>query len=204
VSASAQWRNTARRIRVPLGFAFALLYLLLARPTPASLAWSALPVLAGLLLRGYASGYVRKNAELTVTGPYAHTRNPLYLGSVLLGAGFAAAARSLPLLAALVAYFLVIYVPVIRGEEAFLAERFPAFAGYRARVPRLWPRLTAARFGQQAGHFEWALYRRHREYNALVGAAAIYALLLLRLHFFPGFLQLPGPALIFLSNFLEG
>ena len=89
------WRMVARRIRVPMGFLFAAFFLWRARPTVASLAYSLLLVVPGLLLRAYASGYVKKNATLTVTGPYAYTRNPLYLGSTMLAFGFAVASRSL-------------------------------------------------------------------------------------------------------------
>jgi len=81
----ARWQRVARRIRVPLGFLTAALYLfeLIRRaPQPAAVAWSLALVLPGLWLRAYAAGYVKKNRELTVTGPYAHTRNPLYLGSI--------------------------------------------------------------------------------------------------------------------------
>src|SRR5271167_2638497 len=88
------WRTIARRIRVPLGFVFAVLFLWLARPSWLSLACSLSVVVPGIWLRAYASGYVRKNAELAVAGPYAHTRNPLYLGSMLIAFGFAGASRS--------------------------------------------------------------------------------------------------------------
>ena len=81
------WSRVARRIRVPCGFLFAAFYLWRARPTYVSLAWSLLLVAPGLLLRAYASGYVKKNAELTVTGPYSYTRNTLYLGSMMMAFG---------------------------------------------------------------------------------------------------------------------
>ena len=141
------WQRIAKRIRVPLGFVFAAVFLLLARPSEASLVRSLLLVSPGLALRGYASGYVRKNAELTTTGPYAWTRNPLYLGSMLIAFGFAAAARSLPLALLLVALFAAIYVPVIRGEEEYLRTHFPGFAAYARQVPRLLPWKLPARIG---------------------------------------------------------
>jgi protein-S-isoprenylcysteine O-methyltransferase Ste14 len=180
---STGWSRIARRIRVPLGFVFAVLYLALARPTPASMLWSLLLVAPGLGLRAYASGYVQKNAELTTTGPYAYTRNPLYLGSMLLAFGFAAASRSLATVAALAVLFAVIYVPTIRSEEEYLRARFPGFEAYARRVPRLLPRLLPDPADTRAGAFTPALYRKHREYNALMGAAAIYAALGLRLYF---------------------
>jgi protein-S-isoprenylcysteine O-methyltransferase Ste14 len=178
------WSTIARRIRVPLGFAFAALYLWLARPTFAFMALSLILVIPGVWLRAYASGYVKKNTELTVTGPYAFTRNPLYLGSMLIAFGFALASRSVWIALALVALFAVIYVPVIRSEEAFLRSKFAGFDAYAARVPRLLPRLSPAKFGHGApGSFSMELYRKHREYNALIGAAAIYAALALRVYF---------------------
>ena len=90
-----RWQKIARRVRVPLGFVMAAVFGVFARPSWTTLAWSLLLVLPGLWLRGYAAGYVKKNAELTRTGPYAYTRNPLYLGSMLLAAGFAVAAGAL-------------------------------------------------------------------------------------------------------------
>ncbi len=176
------WNRIARRIRVPLGFIFTAFYLWLARPTPAFLAFSLILVVPGLLLRACASGYVKKNAELTVTGPYAFTRNPLYLGSMLIAFGFALAARSLWIALALAILFAAIYIPVIRSEEAYLRNAFPGFDAYAAIVPPLLPRLTpAAAPGAERGSFSSQLYRKHREYNALVGAGCVYAALILKL-----------------------
>jgi protein-S-isoprenylcysteine O-methyltransferase Ste14 len=177
------WSRIARRIRVPLGFAFAALYLWLARPTPLFMALSLILVIPGIWLRAYASGYVKKNTELTVTGPYAFTRNPLYLGSMLIAFGFALASRSMWIVLALAALFAVIYIPVIRSEEAFLRSKFDEFDAYAARVPRLLPRLSPASSSKsERGAFSPELYRKHREYNALIGAVAIYAALALRIY----------------------
>jgi protein-S-isoprenylcysteine O-methyltransferase Ste14 len=182
----ARWQRVARRIRVPLGFLTAALYVFVLwqrAPLPAAVAWSLALVVPGLWLRGYAAGYVKKNRELTVTGPYAHTRNPLYLGSMLIAAGFAVALLSWPVALVLALGFGVIYVPVIASEERFLRATFPGFDDYCRRVPRLIPRLTPARnqeTGSAAGAFSLSLYVRHREYNAGIGAALLYSLLLLR------------------------
>lgn len=181
-----QWQRIARRIRVPLGFVTAALYLFeLWRKPPHMMAivWSLLLVLPGLWLRGYASGYVKKNRELTQTGPYAYTRNPLYLGSILIAAGFAVALLSWPVAAMLAAMFLIIYVPVIASEERFLRATFPDFGDYCREVPRLIPRFSPAApaNGQTEvtpGKFSLDLYLRHREYNAAIGAALLYLSLL--------------------------
>lgn len=178
------WKRIARRIRVPLGFVFAVFFFWRAQPTWAFLGISLVLVAPGLLLRGYASGYVKKNAELTVTGPYAHTRNPLYLGSMLIAAGFAVAARSVWIAAALIVLFGLIYIPVIRGEEEYLRSAFSGFDAYAEQVPRLIPRITPARqSGTADGLFSGALYRKHREYNALLGATGMYAALILKLFY---------------------
>jgi protein-S-isoprenylcysteine O-methyltransferase Ste14 len=163
-----------------MGFVFAAVFLWLARPNWKALAVSLLLVGPGLWLRGYASGYVKKNAELATTGPYAHTRNPLYLGSMLIAFGFAAGAGSWLIFGLLAGLFAAIYIPTILGEEAYLREHFAGFEAYARAVPRLLPRLRAARFGDaERGGFSGALYRKHREYNCAFGAAAIYAALVL-------------------------
>ena len=180
----ARWQRVARRIRVPLGFLTAALYLVeLGRraPQPSAVAWSLALVLPGLWLRGYAAGYVKKNRELTMTGPYGHTRNPLYLGSMLMAAGFAVALLSWPVALVLAVGFTVIYVPVIASEERFLRATFPGFDAYSRHVPRMIPRLTSApQSGDQTGTgaFSLTLYLKHREYNAGIGAALLYLSLL--------------------------
>ena len=192
----ARWQKVARRIRVPLGFLTAAIYLfeLWQRPpVPAAVTWSLALVLPGLWLRAYAAGYVKKNRELTVTGPYAHTRNPLYLGSMLMAAGFALALLSWPVALVLAVGFGVIYVPVIASEERFLRATFAGFDAYCRTVPRLIPRITPARqtapeyppqgtaavTSASSGSFSFELYRKHREYNAGIGAALLYLSLLM-------------------------
>ena len=174
----AEWSRVARRIRVPLGFVFAVLYFWLARPVGRSLALGAVLILPGLLIRALASGHVRKNEALATSGPYAYTRNPLYLGSLLMGIGFAVAARSWWVGVVLVVMFFAIYVPVIRGEEEYLRGKFPEFQEYARRVPRIFPRITAARSADEGGEFSMELYLKHREYNALLGAGAMVVVLI--------------------------
>ena len=180
----ASWQRIARRIRVPLGFLAGALYvfeLWRRAPQPAAIAASLALVLPGLWLRGYAAGYVKKNREITMTGPYAHTRNPLYLGSMLMAAGFAVALMSWPVAMVLAVGFGIIYVPVIASEERFLRATFPGFDEYCGSVPRLIPRIFPAQFPastEGAGAFSFALYLKHREYNASIGVALLYLSLL--------------------------
>jgi protein-S-isoprenylcysteine O-methyltransferase Ste14 len=177
----ADWSSTARKIRVPLGFVFAVLYMWLARPNVFSILIGLALVVPGLLLRALASGHVRKNEQLATSGPYAHTRNPLYLGSLILALGFVVAARSWWIAAALVIFFVVIYVPVIRSEEAFLRGRFPEFDDYARNVPVMLPRLSAYRKDESG--FSWELYKKHREYNSLLGAVVITTALVAKMLF---------------------
>ena len=181
--AIATWSRVARRIRVPLSFAFAIAYVWLAHPTRTSLLIGGLLLVPGLLLRGLASGHVQKDRQLTTSGPYAYTRNPLYLGSLILAAGFVVAARSWWIPAILLAMFIAIYVPVIAGEERYLRQRFPEYDDYSRYVPRFAMRLT--RYGNQRGTFSSGRYWKHREYNAVLGCVALLAVLVVKLVLWP-------------------
>jgi protein-S-isoprenylcysteine O-methyltransferase Ste14 len=175
----ASWSAIARRIRVPLGFAFALLYFWLARPTVKSILIGIALVVPGLMIRALASGQLRKNEQLATGGPYAYTRNPLYLGSLILAIGFAVASRSWWIVAGIALLFLAVYLPVIRAEETFLRERFPQFEDYARHVPRFFPRLFPS--AKNSGAFSWDLYWKHREYNATLGAAVMLAALVAKM-----------------------
>lgn len=175
----AEWSAIARRIRVPMGFAFAAFYLWIARPSWPSVAIGTLVAAPGILLRALASGHVKKNEELTTSGPYAFTRNPLYLGSLIMAGGFAIAARNLWVFILMVIVFCVIYLPVIRAEEAFLRQTFPHFDEYARSVPRLWPRWSPFRESRNA--FSRTLYWHHREYNVTLGTVAVLAALVAKL-----------------------
>ena len=180
----AEWSRVARRIRVPLGSVITVLYFWLARPTWRFLALGAVLIVPGLLIRALASGQVRKNESLATSGPYAYTRNPLYLGSLLIGIGFAVAARSWWVGVLLVVMFLAIYLPVIRGEEKFLREKFPGFEEYARRVPRMLPRITPAPSADHGGRFSIELYLKHREWNALLGSVGLAAALVIKMKLF--------------------
>ena len=177
----ASWQRIARRIRVPLGFVFAAAYLWLAHPRVWSLIIGSCFAVIGLLIRAVASGHVRKNEQLATAGPYAYTRNPLYLGSLVLALGFVIASRNWIIAVITIVLLLAIYLPVIRGEEDFLRSRFPEFADYAHHVPRLFPRLTPHQ--GSPGSFDRHLYWKHREYNAAIGAASMLAALIVKAAF---------------------
>jgi len=167
----ADW---AARLRVPCGFLIAAVFAWLAQPSWASLLAGSPFMLAGMALRAWAAGHLAKNERLAVGGPYAYTRNPLYLGTLLVAAGLTLAARR-PLLGVLVGtFFLLAYLPAIEQEEQHLRKLFAEYAEYARRTPMLWPRLRGA---APPEHFRWDLYRRNREHQALLGLAAGLALL---------------------------
>src|SRR5262249_11617000 len=124
------WTRIATRSRVPVGFIFAAAYLWFARPAWPWVVAGGVFVIAGLAVRAAASGHIRKNAELATTGPYAYTRNPLYLGSILIAVGFVLAARNIWIAVAAILMFVIIYLPVIRAEENYLRSTFAGYQDY--------------------------------------------------------------------------
>jgi protein-S-isoprenylcysteine O-methyltransferase Ste14 len=179
------WSRIATRSRVPLGFAFAAVYVWFAHPNWLSILAGAVVASLGLFIRAAASGHIRKNAQLTTTGPYAYVRNPLYLGSILIAVGFIVAARNWWIGLAALAMFAFIYVPVVRAEETYLRSVFPEFENYCAHVSRFFPRLTAYASGHAdssgSTSFSGQLYMKHREYNALIGSLVMLAVLILKM-----------------------
>ncbi len=171
---------------MPLGFLCGALFLIFAKPRPLLLAIGGGIALVGLGLRAWAAGHIRKNSELATSGPYAYTRNPLYLGSFLLGVGFTVASGQ-PLLGLLfAALFLGIYLPVMRVEAATLAELFGEdYTRYARAVPLLLPRLLPYRDEHSRGaRFDASLYLRYREYQAALGLLIAWGLLALKAFFF--------------------
>jgi len=167
------------RLRVPLGWAAGIVVLVLARPTPLSLALG-LPLAAlGEALRLWASGHIEKTRELATGGPYARTRNPLYLGSLLMALGAAVAAASPWVALAVALYLLAFYPSVVREEADFLAKKFgPDYGAWAGAVPLFLPRLTPA--GPRASRFDWARVRANREWRTALAVPLIAVLLLAR------------------------
>ncbi|MGE0128659.1 MAG: isoprenylcysteine carboxylmethyltransferase family protein [Blastocatellales bacterium] len=173
-------RSLIQRLRVPLGFITAILFVVFSQPTWRSLAVGVPVALCGALYRAWASGHLRKNAELTMTGPYAFTRNPLYFGSFLMAAGCAICGGNLLLGLWLVAFFLLIYWPVMRAEASHMRLLFAgAYSEWEARVPLFVPRATPYRNGQTRS-FDLRQYLHHREYRALIGLSIVIAVLSLK------------------------
>jgi protein-S-isoprenylcysteine O-methyltransferase Ste14 len=179
------------RLRVPLGFLFAAWYLFVARPASwTHLLVCAVPVILGCAFRSWAAGYLFKGKRVAVGGPYAYMRNPLYLGSFILGLGFCGVLWRRPLPASAIviwiAYLLaygLIYPAKIRAEEGELKNSLGAdYERYAARVPRFVPHVPPVR-GLGVQRFSGELYRRNREYQCLLGCALVLAFLAVRYAF---------------------
>lgn len=175
------YSELAKKLRLPLGFVFGIAYLIWARPTPISLATGGAIALVGVLIRAWASGHISKNKRLAVTGPYAHTRNPLYFGSFLIGAGFAVAVHW-ALLLVVIAFWVLVYAPTIEREKANIRERFPdAYDQYSANVPAFVPRVTPWRSDEgDEGGFDFGLYMKHGEWKAGITYVLVIAWLAFR------------------------
>jgi hypothetical protein len=163
-----------------------------ARPSPSSLAAGAFVAVIGLAIRAWASGHLKKNQELAMSGPYAHTRNPLYLGTFLLGMGVAIGGGTLWFIVVFAAVYLLIYFPVMLAEADTMRGLFAdEYKAYSREVPLFVPRFTPygahgkhsyaaqlkRRLWRSGPRFDLSLYMRHREYRAALGFAVIYVLL---------------------------
>ena len=174
------YADAVARLRVPSGFLIVVVFAWFSKPSVPSLAIGLPLSLLGLGLRAWAAGCLSKNQQLAKGGPYAFTRNPLYLGTLLVAAGLAVAARSLGLGALFAAVFVFVYLPVIQNESEYLHVLFRDYPAYAAAVPLLFPRLTPYQ-RKIPNPFRFALYLTNQEYNAGAGFAAGMLFLLWKL-----------------------
>jgi protein-S-isoprenylcysteine O-methyltransferase Ste14 len=174
------YADAVARLRVPSGFLIVLVFGWLSQPTTASLAWGIPVSVLGLALRAWAAGCLAKNQRLATGGPYAYTRNPLYIGTLLVAAGLVIAARNLYLGVLFAVVFLLVYLPVIQLEEQHLRRLFPEYGPYAEQVPALLPRLSPYP-DKSSNPFRGAQYLRNQEYQAAAGYLVGVLFLLWRL-----------------------
>jgi protein-S-isoprenylcysteine O-methyltransferase Ste14 len=178
---SGRFKRLAQRLRVPLGFVIAPLFLVVAEPTWGSLVTGVGVSLAGLGMRAWASGHLRKMTELTTSGPYAHTRNPLYFGTFLMVAGVSIAGGEWWLVVVAAGAYLAVYLPVMQAEVETMRALFPdTYDAWASEVPLFLPRLVRAGATSRA-RFDGGLYVRYREYRAALGLAAVFAVLVAKI-----------------------
>jgi len=178
-------RLDLRRLRLRAAWLLILPFYIFAAPSAGLLWWGASLSTVGLSLRAWAAGSIRKDRELATTGPYAHIRNPLYLGSFMLGAGVMVAGGQWVFGVAFLVLFLLVYRVTVLREAKELEARFGAsYRTYAAQVPTVLPRITPYRAGDSdspRGSFSRARYLRNREWEAALGAVAAFGLLALKL-----------------------
>ncbi len=167
------------RVRAAL-FAF-LACLALAKPTWKSIILGTALSLVGLLVRAWASGHLKKEKELAVSGPYRFSRNPLYLGNLILGLSLAVGANSLIVFIIFAVYFLAFYPVIILAERERMKKLFPEkYKEYIKHVPLFFPWRKPLAAGDDV-RFDWSLYIRNREYRALLGGAVYWLILSARI-----------------------
>jgi len=171
------YADLVQKLRVPIGLVVAAGFGWFAHPTGESLLFGLPLALAGLALRAWAAGHLRKNQKLTTSGPYAWVRNPLYVGTLLAAGGCLIAAAQPVLAWTTLAAFLLIYTPVVEQEEQHLRKLFPDYEAYAQRVPQFVPAWPREQSGQR---FAYEIYRRNKEYKALLGFLWAYAFLALK------------------------
>lgn len=158
-----------------------LAVLWVARPMWRSLAIGGAVGLLGLIVRAWAAGHIQKEKRLAITGPYRHSRNPLYVGNFILGIGITAAVNSWWGAAVFVLYFALFYPPVIIEECRRMRRIFPdQYEDYARQVPLFFPRLTPAQASED-GRFRWSLYKKNKEYRAVLSAVFAWTVLILRM-----------------------
>lgn len=165
------------RLRVRAGLIAAVAVILLAQPTWLSLIEGAVISLLGLSIRAWASGHLRKEKKLAVSGPYRYSRNPLYLGNFILGLSIVAGSRSWWVGGVFLTYFTIFYPLIIRREKERMKELFPEqYEEYRKRVPSFFPSLKRQNLASQI-NFSRSLYKQNKEYRALIGTVAFWLIL---------------------------
>jgi protein-S-isoprenylcysteine O-methyltransferase Ste14 len=171
------YADLVQKLRVPIGLVVAAGFGWFAHPTALSLMQGLPLAVSGLALRAWAAGHLRKNQNLTTSGPYAWVRNPLYVGTLVAAGGGLIAASQLLLAWVTLAAFLLIYTPVVEQEEQHLRKLFPEYEGYARQVPQFLPRWPREKSAQR---FSFAIYQRNKEYKALLGLLWAYAFLIVK------------------------
>ncbi|MEO8361121.1 MAG: isoprenylcysteine carboxylmethyltransferase family protein [Vicinamibacteria bacterium] len=168
------------RIRVRSGYVAGALALFFAQPDHESLVVGGILAFVGESIRIWASGHIEKTLKLATGGPYAHTRNPLYVGSVLMALGLLAAARHPISVIAGLLYLGVFYPYIIREEAKFLRGKFPDEYGTWAKeVPIFFPRLTPG--GPRHSKFQMSRLLANHEWRSIIGLWLLSAFMIWRL-----------------------
>ncbi|MCP2620358.1 hypothetical protein NLC35_03850 [Candidatus Aminicenantes bacterium AC-334-K16] len=175
--------NLLYRWRVRVGSLGLVVALIFAAPTGLSLLAGLVICFLGLGLRAWACGHLEKDKALTISGPYRFTRNPLYLGNLIIGLSVVIAARSMVVLSYFLFYFLLFYPVIISYEKQKMKQIFPEdYHQFENQVPLFFPSLKPA-LPRNNRRFQWSLYQKNRELRAVGAALIFWALLLSKMLF---------------------
>ena len=171
----------AQKARVPAGRVLGIIFLIFMHPSIRSLMIGGFFTLLGALTRIWAAGHIEKRVRLARSGPYAYTRNPLYLGSFLMAFGVILAGQRYELLLFFAFFFIGVYFPVMRAEEQDLEQAYGAdFLEYARNTPLFFPKrpLRSEKPDSQA-RFSLARVRKNREHRNLVSLLGVEVILIL-------------------------
>jgi len=170
--------------RVRAGLLGIILVAILANPNGTSLIAGFAVCLPGLFLRAWAAGHLRKDKELTVSGPYRGTRNPLYLGNLAIGLGIVTASRSVWVLSIVTVYFLLFYPLIIQMEVDKMRSLFPQeYTEYSQKTPLFFPFRWSSSPSKKR-KLSWELYLKNKEWRALLGTIVFWLIMLAKLLLF--------------------
>lgn len=181
---SSSFKKTIYRWRIRVGFFGLILVLLLSKPNLVSLLLGLGVCLIGLIIRTWASGHLIKEKKLIVSGPYQYMRNPLYFSNLIIGISVVIGSFSWIVLIIFVVYFLLFYPPAVKREMEKMKNLFPKeYEEYEKKVPLFFPSLRPHRSSEKR-QFSWELFKKNREYRALLGAVLFWMLMAGRFIFF--------------------
>jgi len=166
----------AKKHRTKLSGLLGVLFLIFAQPTSASLYTGVFLIIVGEAIRIWSSGHIHKNQILTVTGPYSLSRNPLYVGSFILGTGFMIAMGVIWLAVVFLLFYAAVYLFTIKWEEEKLKNEFPDdWEKYYGTVPRFLPVWSLPDY--RPGEFSWSQVTKHKEIQNASVVLFVYAIL---------------------------
>ena len=170
--------------RVRFGFLGIISAIVFSRPTLLSLLLGLGLTDLGLLLRFWASGFLRKNQRLAVSGPYRYTRNPLYLGNLIIGIGVVVGSYSIWVAVVFFLYFIIFYPVIVMEETNTMRKLFPReYEDFSRQVPLFFPTLRPS-LPKSDQKFSLELFQANKEFRALLGAVIFWAMIAAKLIFF--------------------
>lgn len=162
------------KFRIWVGRLLGLMFLLFAQ---GNFNYYALLVVAsGFFVRIWATGYIHKDKEVTMAGPYKLLRHPLYLGNFIAGLGFALFVNVWQLVGLYIPLFFIVYYKKMKLEERFLIGEFgDKYNIYKETTPLFIPNLTKLAVKDNVT-FNWHTVIKNREHLNLIGVFIILGL----------------------------